>query len=149
MKWKAVFGVALLVWISSVASHPVLSGQAPTGQPGDPLAGLTPREFTEFRLGLDDFTEVETAEEGLGPAFNGTSCAVCHNVPAIGGAGIILETRAGYRNADGSFRGLNDDGDTFDSPVFGADAWMPAADSRRCDDDCAAGTDSAVWSRAR
>ena len=32
--------------------------------------------------------EVETAEEGLGPAFNGTSCAVCHNVPAIGGGGV-------------------------------------------------------------
>ena len=54
--------------------------------PGDPLPGITPVEFEEFRLGLDDFLEVETAEEGLGPAFNGTSCAVCHNVPAIGGA---------------------------------------------------------------
>ena len=129
MKWKAVFGVALLVWIASVASNPVLSGQAPTGQPGDPLAGLTPREFTEFRLGLDDFTEVETAEEGLGPAFNGTSCAVCHNVPAIGGAGIILETRAGYRNADGSFQGLNDDGDTlihlFSVPTHGCQPQIP------------------------
>ena len=66
-------------------------------QPGDPLPGLTPQEFSEFRLGLEDFTEVETAEEGLGPAFNGTSCAVCHNVPAIGGGGVMLETRAGYR----------------------------------------------------
>ncbi len=94
---RTALGVAFLVWISSVASHGPLIGQAPTGQPGDPLPGITPREFTEFRLGLDDFTEVETAEEGLGPAFNGTSCAVCHNVPAIGGAGIILETRAGYR----------------------------------------------------
>ena len=41
----------------------------------------------EFRLGLDDFLEVETSEEGLGPAFNGTSCAVCHNVPVVGGGG--------------------------------------------------------------
>ena len=55
-------------------------------QPGDPLPGITPAEFEEFRLGLDDFTEVETAEDGLGPAFNGTSCAACHSVPAIGGS---------------------------------------------------------------
>ena len=47
------------------------------------------RSSTSSASGLDDFTEVETAEEGLGPAFNGTSCAVCHNVPAIGGAGVI------------------------------------------------------------
>ena len=57
----------------------------------------TPAEFEEFRLGLDDFLEVETAEEGLGPAFNGTSCAVCHNVPAIGGISPIAEVRAGRR----------------------------------------------------
>ena len=44
-------------------------------------------ELEEFRLGLDDFLEVETSEEGLGPAFNGTSCAVCHNVPVVGGGG--------------------------------------------------------------
>ena len=80
--------------------------------PGAPLAGITPAEFSEFRLGLDDFTEVETAEEGLGPAYNGTSCAVCHNLPAIGGGGVILEVRAGYRSGDGSHQGLNPAGDT-------------------------------------
>jgi CxxC motif-containing protein (DUF1111 family) len=80
--------------------------------PGAPLGGITPAEFSEFRLGLDDFTEVETAEEGLGPAYNGTSCAVCHSVPAIGGGGVILEVRAGYRDASGLARGLNAAGDT-------------------------------------
>jgi CxxC motif-containing protein (DUF1111 family) len=80
--------------------------------PGGPLAGITPAEFSEFRLGLDDFSEVETAEEGLGPAFNGTSCAVCHNLPAIGGGGVILEVRAGYRNGNGEAHGLNPAGDT-------------------------------------
>ena len=64
-------------------------------RPGDPLAGVTPVEFEEFRIGLDDFLEVETAEEGLGPAYNGTSCAVCHSVPAVGGTSSIAETRAG------------------------------------------------------
>lgn len=46
--------------------------------PGDALPGVTAAEFEEFRRGLDDFLKVETAEEGLGPAFNGTSCAACH-----------------------------------------------------------------------
>lgn len=119
--------VALL--LACLGASGPLGGQVRPPQPGDPLPNLTPREFSEFRLGLDDFTEVETAEEGLGPAFNGTSCAVCHNVPSIGGSGIILETRAGYRNADGGFRGLNEAGDTlihlFSVPTHGCQPSIP------------------------
>ena len=44
------------------------------------------REFQEFRLGLEDFAEIEEPSEGLGPLFNGAGCAACHNVPAIGGS---------------------------------------------------------------
>jgi CxxC motif-containing protein (DUF1111 family) len=101
------------VWVAGIAigSLAVL-GQDRNVKPGDPLPGITPIEFSEFRLGLDDFMEVETAEDGLGPAFNGTSCAACHNVPAIGGGGVILETRVAYRDESGAFRGLNDAGDT-------------------------------------
>ena len=102
--------VAVFVWAGALQFHP--SGQTRAVLPGDPLPGITPVEFSEFRLGLDDFVEVESAEEGLGPAFNGTSCAVCHNVPAIGGGGMILEVRAGYRDAAGTATGLNDVGDT-------------------------------------
>jgi CxxC motif-containing protein (DUF1111 family) len=103
-------------------------GQAPV-RPGHPLQGITPAEFSEFRLGLDDFTEVETPEEGLGPAFNGASCAVCHSAPAIGGVGLILETRAGYRDPDGTFRALNDAGDSlihlFSVPTHGCQPFVP------------------------
>ena len=80
--------------------------------PGDPLPGLTPVEFEEFRLGLADFVEVETAEEGLGPAFNGTSCAVCHSVPAVGGTGTIAEVRAASRGPRGEFMPLDASGET-------------------------------------
>ena len=75
--------------------------------PGSPLPGLSPREFELFRLGLEDFTEVETPEDGLGPAFNGASCAVCHSVPAIGGISSMTEVRAGYRDPNGRFTPLN------------------------------------------
>jgi CxxC motif-containing protein (DUF1111 family) len=75
--------------------------------PGSPLAGITARDFELFRLGLADFTDVETPEDGLGPAFNGTSCAVCHSVPAIGGISTVTEVRAGYRDEHGEFTALN------------------------------------------
>src|SRR5262249_57621371 len=93
---------ALAAFVVAVASGGTQS------QPfGRPLAGITPVEFEEFRLGLEDFLEVEAAEEGLGPAFNGTSCAVCHNVPAIGGAGTIAQLRAAKINAPGEFTTLH------------------------------------------
>lgn len=80
-----------------------VSAQAPTS-PGEVLAGVSPREFEEFRIGLEDFREIEEPSEGLGPLFNGTGCASCHNVPVIGGGSPMTEMRAGTRDADGTFR---------------------------------------------
>ena len=74
--------------------------------PGSPLPEVTAQEHELFRMGLDDFTEVEGAADGLGPAFNGTSCAACHNVPAIGGTSTITEVRAGRRDEEGVFHEL-------------------------------------------
>jgi CxxC motif-containing protein (DUF1111 family) len=93
----ALFGV---VWLFGQAT----SIRTP---PGDPLRGISAAEFEMFRMGLDDFTEVETAEDGLGPAFNGTSCAVCHSVPAIGGISAMTEVRAGHVDGEGKFTELN------------------------------------------
>jgi CxxC motif-containing protein (DUF1111 family) len=70
---------------------------------GDPLQGITAKEFELFRIGLEDFTEVETPDEGLGPVFNGRSCAECHSIPRIGGSSTITEVRGGIRKEDGSF----------------------------------------------
>jgi len=80
-----------------------VAGQNGRPLPGDPLPGINGSELEEFRLGLEDFTEVETVEDGLGPAFNGSSCAVCHSVPAIGGAGAVAEVRAARRDEQGEF----------------------------------------------
>ena len=93
---SAVVVLVLLAVAQSAARQQVV--------PGDPLPGLTPVEFEEFVLGLDDFLEVEDAEEGLGPAYNNTSCAGCHNVPAIGGIAPMTTTRAGIREPDGAYR---------------------------------------------
>lgn len=79
-----------------------VSAQVPVGA-GDPLPGLTAREFEEFRLGLDDFKEIEQPSDGLGPLFNAAGCAACHNVPVIGGTTPMTEMRAGHRDADGKF----------------------------------------------
>jgi len=100
MSAQRLISVVSALWIAT------LVGVAAQSQlrPGDPLPGVTPREFEEFRLGLEDFREIEVASEGLGPLFNGTGCASCHNVPAIGGGSPMTEMRAGARDADGRFK---------------------------------------------
>lgn len=96
---------ALLVGAGCVFASTLLVVTAQTPAiPGDVLPGTTPREFEEFRIGLEDFREIEEASEGLGPLFNGTGCASCHNVPVIGGGSPMTEMRAGARDANGEFR---------------------------------------------
>jgi CxxC motif-containing protein (DUF1111 family) len=121
--WLAGAGLVLV-------GSAVLLAQGRAAAPGDPLPGVTPIEFEEFRVGLDDFLEVETASEGLGPAFNGTSCAVCHSVPAIGGTSAISEIRAGRRGPHGEFIPLDDSGDSlfhlFSVPSHACQPVIPA-----------------------
>jgi len=127
IRWpRALVLLAALVF----AATGVLVAQTRATQPGDPLAGISAAEFEEFRLGLDDFLEVETAEEGLGPAFNGTSCAACHSVPAVGGMSAIAEVRAGRLTADGRYEGLDASGETlvhlFSLPGHACQPVIPA-----------------------
>jgi CxxC motif-containing protein (DUF1111 family) len=93
-----VAAVATLLILTTLG----VSGQLPAGA-GDPLPGITPSEFEAFRIGIDDFVEIEQPGEGLGPLFNGAGCAACHNVPVIGGMTPMTEMRAGHRDADGKF----------------------------------------------
>lgn len=57
---------------------------------GAPLPGLGPNEFTAFQNGQQAFLHVRTIAEGLGPVFNGRSCAACHRAGAAGGASTDL-----------------------------------------------------------
>ena len=105
------------------------AGQPPVA-PGDPLPGITAAEFEAFRLGLEDFLEVETAAEGLGPAYNATSCAACHVVPAIGGIAPVTTVRAGVRDTDGAYRDFDAERGSlfqlFSIPTHGCQSVIPA-----------------------
>lgn len=98
MRWSVTFIVLILIALGTYGS-----AQQEGLSLGGPLPGITSRELELFRLGREDFLEVETAAEGLGPTFNGTSCAQCHNVPVVGGTGTMVEMRAGFRDEDGHF----------------------------------------------
>ena len=104
--------------------------QAPPA-PGDPLRGLTPVEFELFSIVLEDFLEVEDAEEGLGPAYNGTSCGGCHNVPAVGGTSPVAELRAGVVDANQSYSDFDPDAGSlfqlFSIPTHGCQVVIPTA----------------------
>jgi CxxC motif-containing protein (DUF1111 family) len=65
----------------------------PAGAGPNPLAGLTAQEQALFLGALGRFEEVDSVSgtiagengEGLGPTFNGNSCAMCHAEPGVGG----------------------------------------------------------------
>jgi CxxC motif-containing protein (DUF1111 family) len=77
------------------------------GQPdfGEPLQGLTPALLARFQAGKAVFERDFDPRGGLGPVFNNTSCAKCHDQGAIGGGSDTLETRYG-RVTDGVFDSL-------------------------------------------
>jgi CxxC motif-containing protein (DUF1111 family) len=62
---------------------------------GDPLQGLTTADRARFQAGKAAFELEFTPRAGLGPVFNNTSCAKCHDQGAIGGGSDTLETRYG------------------------------------------------------
>lgn len=89
----ATFAASLLAQSPSLAPQPKM---------GAPVSGLLPAQLARFTAGRADFTQVFSVGMGLGPIFNQSSCASCHNNP-IGGPGSIKVFRFGY-----------DDGSTFD-----------------------------------
>jgi CxxC motif-containing protein (DUF1111 family) len=50
-----------------------------------PIDGLTSTQMQRFEAGKAVFEKVFTPSTGLGPVFNGQSCAECHGAPAVGG----------------------------------------------------------------
>jgi len=49
------------------------------------------------------YEQNETVADGLGPVYNATSCAVCHQNPNSGAASQITELRVGHNDENGNF----------------------------------------------
>ena len=81
------FGIMVLLAWQAKANSPIFFG--------DPLPALTTEQLNQFEAGKDEFVDVEDVDRGLGPVFNGKSCAECHSNPAVGGDSDITETRFG------------------------------------------------------
>jgi CxxC motif-containing protein (DUF1111 family) len=83
----------VLAWLVA-GCRPGSSAADSSGEPGTPLAGLSAREIDRFTAGQALFTHTFTPAEGLGPLFNETRCSNCHDLPAAGGTGAELVTKA-------------------------------------------------------
>ena len=91
---------------SSAHDPGVRSGPAGAGAP---IAGLTPNQRTFFDSGLDEFMEIQSVKgtvsdtgAGLGPRFNGESCAQCHAQPATGGTSPSVNPQVAAANDQGA-----------------------------------------------
>ena len=64
---------------------------------GDPIPGLNATQLEAFKAGKAAFiSQEDPVLDGFGPIFNEKSCATCHSLGAVGGAGTQIETRFGY-----------------------------------------------------
>ncbi len=88
--------------------RPAPQGAVPA--PGSPLPGLTAAELAYFQEGAARFNEVDSVTGtqpgapgvGLGPRFNGNSCAQCHAYPAVGGASPQVNPQIAVATAYGA-----------------------------------------------
>jgi CxxC motif-containing protein (DUF1111 family) len=108
----AVVGLALTVMVSAGTLE---AQQDPGPRGGDTgvggaFPGLSSDEQSFFNGAIQDFMEVDSvsgsvsgeAGSGLGPTFNGNSCAQCHAHPAVGGSSPISNPQVALANLDGA-----------------------------------------------
>ena len=101
---------AFAVCLATVLSQPSVNTQNDPGPRSGPAgaggfySSLNTNEQNLFNQASDKFKEVDsvlgtlTGEEGkgLGPGFNGNSCAQCHAQPAVGGSSSGIDEPADY-----------------------------------------------------
>ena len=66
-----------------------------TNSPNSPMID---RDECNFDFAQEEFAELNSDDDGLGPVFNATGCGECHAAPAVGGGSQIMERRAGFFN---------------------------------------------------
>jgi CxxC motif-containing protein (DUF1111 family) len=107
----AAVSFALLITLSAQ----IYGQRDPGPRAGDPGAGtpfatLDPYERDHFNDGQGDFMEVDSVSgeiageesSGLGPTFNGNSCAQCHAQPAVGGTSPKVNPQVALATLDGA-----------------------------------------------
>src|SRR5215467_14665690 len=85
-------------------------GPQPNTGAGHPIPGLPADQVTFWVDGLILFGDTVSVKgtisgeplAGLGPAFNGNSCFLCHSQPAIGGSSPSSNPQIGIANLDGA-----------------------------------------------
>lgn len=114
-----VLPVLLLSWISGC---PGLPGTAMDDGPvapnisakmGEPIPSATADQLAAFERGKAVFQKRFDLAEGLGPAFNVTFCAGCHERPTLGGSAGLYRNffLAGRVTVDGAFINSESAGD--------------------------------------
>jgi CxxC motif-containing protein (DUF1111 family) len=127
----AILAIVILIASPSSTRPQMRDGQSappppPPGQLGGPYTGLTSAQTTLFNNGYFDFSVFFATRQGLGPVFTGAGCFNCHGGgdrlitdckfnPAgvacvTGGTSILLGTRYGKWNSDGTFNYLDGTG---------------------------------------
>src|SRR2546426_5071228 len=94
-----VAALAVPIWTSRTVEGQAAT-EAPTG-----FDTLTNGMVTQAVHDADraTFEERDAATDGLGPLYNATSCADCHQNPVTGGISQISELRAGHLDGGGNF----------------------------------------------
>jgi CxxC motif-containing protein (DUF1111 family) len=87
----------------NVLTDDLFNGLGQRGTPIDECVTGPPVANRSFEDNKFIFEEVETADDGLGPTYNDTSCAACHQSPETGGIAQTNELRAGHLNSVGTF----------------------------------------------
>ncbi len=86
----------------------VRQGPQPPNGAGNPISGLPPDQSTFWFDGLVFFGDTASVKGtltgepllGLGPAFNGNSCLLCHSQPVIGGSSPTPNPQRAIANLD-------------------------------------------------
>jgi len=97
--------VAVCLFVSSILSIGALPAQTDPGPrggsagAGNPVGSLDPNTAAFWATAQSVFAEVDSvsgtieAGVGLGPTFNGNSCAQCHAEPTVGGSSPGLQSK--------------------------------------------------------
>jgi CxxC motif-containing protein (DUF1111 family) len=80
----------------------VRGGTSTTGAEPAHLDKLSPGQEEYFKVGLDDFSENETVEDGLGPRMNLDSCKGCHMHPVVGGSSPATNPQFAFAKVPGA-----------------------------------------------